>query len=55
MTLAPIKGMGAKLFTKTLVVSMGLGLIGGAIYWFTVQVPHQRRIDQYYAKYDAKK
>jgi len=43
------------LFTTTLFVSTAVSMVGGLAFWFGVQVPHERREKNYYAKLEAKK
>ncbi|KAI8075291.1 hypothetical protein BC940DRAFT_229921 [Gongronella butleri] len=52
---APITGKLKKLFIKDITISLGLGAVGGAIWWNLYHIPNVQRRDAYYAKLEASK
>lgn len=49
-----LRGLLRRKLAREILVSLGLGLTAGAVYWYSMVLPRRRRYEEFYRNYDAK-
>ena len=48
-----LRGLLRRKLAREIMTSLGLGLVAGAGFWYTVVLPRRKRYEDFYRNYDA--